>query len=164
VSTRGHIAFVGLLLWLPVGLGVSCNDDDVVWVRFNGNDSLEVQVTADEALGPPESTDLTSTTGAVLVGSASVDPGSAPVGTDHEVVVQIDDDYEETVGRVSVEVDAGARGIEEFDLRQDSADHGHWLLQVRSVGETGEERTDRFAFRLWVPDDSGDIIDTGNGR
>jgi len=154
---------MGLLLWLPLGLGVSCNNDEMTWVRFNGNDFLEVEVTAAEVLGPPVSTNLTSTTGAVLLGSASVDPGSAPTGTDHEVVVEIDDDYEETVGRVSVEVDAGARGTETFELRQDSADHGYWWLRVRSVGDLEEERTDRFSFRLWVPGDSGDI-DTGGDR
>jgi len=142
---------------------VSCNKNEVTWVRFNGNDFVEVQVTAAEEPGPAVSTDLTSTTGAVLLGSGSVDPGAAPVGTDHEVVVRIDDAYEETVGRVSVEVDAGPRGIEEFDLRQDSADHGYWWLRVRSVGDVGEERTDRFTFLLWVPDDAGEV-DTGGGR
>jgi len=157
------LASLGLLLWLPLGLGVSCNNDEVVWVRFNGNDFVEVEVTAAEELGPSVFTSLTSTTGAVLLGSASVDPGSAPVGTDHEIVVRIDDAYEETVGKVTVEANAGPRGTEEFDLRQDSADHGYWWLRVRSVGEVGEERTDRFSFQLWVPDDAGEV-DTGGGR
>lgn len=122
------------------------------WARFNSDDQVEVAVTAGTSLGDPVSVDLTSTTGSVLLGTASVNPGSGPVGTDHTVTVQIDDEWEDTVGRASVQTDAGDRGVEEHELQRDSADHGLWIRDLTSVGTEGEERTDVFTIQLWVSD------------
>ena len=51
--------------------------------------------------------------------------------------------------RVSVRTSSGERGEDEYDLVQDSAGDGFWLLQIESVGEEGEQRTDTFELRLW---------------
>ena len=125
-------------------------EEEVVWYRFNAeDDTLEVRVTTGEVDEEPVTIDLMSTTGAVVVGTASVTPSAAPAGTDHEVLVQVAEDYAEEVGRATVEADAGDRGIEDYELRQDSADHGSWVVTLASVGSEDEERTDRFTIGLW---------------
>lgn len=118
--------------------------------RFNAeDDAVEVQVTASDALGEAVSAPLRSTTGEVEVGSVTVTPGSGPVGTEHEIRVEVLDAYETEVDRVTAELDAGARGTETVTFRQDSADHGLWVVDVVSRGEEGEERTDTFTIGLW---------------
>lgn len=146
---------------LPALLGSLCQPDEE-WARFNADDRLEVQVTAPgTAPGEPVETELHSTTGGTLIGTAEIDPGSGPVGTDHDVWVRIGDAWEETVGRVSIEVDSGERGVESFELQRDSADHGLWNIELRSEGEEGETRTDTFLFQLWVPGEDTGAVDTG---
>jgi hypothetical protein len=130
--------------------------DDTSWARFNADDTVQVEVTASEDLGEAVSADLHSTTGARVVGSVVVDPGSGPVGTDHEVTVEVLDEWEDEVGRVTVRTDAGERGVEDHELWRDSADHGLWVRTLTSVGVEGEERTDTFSVRLWVEDENGD--------
>lgn len=125
-------------------------DEETVWVQFNAtDDQLEVEITAAEDLGEAVSTELSSTSSTVVVGSASVDPGSGPVGTDHLVEVDVDFEWEDIIDRVSVRTDSGERGVDEYDLKRDSADHGHWWIELTSVGEEGEERVDVLTFRLW---------------
>jgi hypothetical protein len=139
---------------------VGCPAGDVEWARFNGlDDVLEVQVTASGVPGPAIQRDLWSTTGAVDVGDATVSPGSGPVGTRHALVVDIGGSWETVVDRVSVVVDAGRRGTEEFDLERDSADPGYWRLELESAGDPGEVRTDRFTFRLWQVADGPLVTD-----
>jgi hypothetical protein len=142
----------------PSGLGavslvllVGCPPDESAWEAFNADgESVEVEVTASEELGAAVERELFSTTGAVLVGTATVDPSSGPVGTDHEVLIQVDDAFEADIARVTVETDAGERGLEEHELVQDSADHGSWWRSLTSAGDEGEERTDTFTFHLWT--------------
>jgi len=147
-----RIAVFGLLLvagckwpWAPASID---------WVRFNGDDQVDVEVTADPEPGDPVSIDLTSTTGAVVIGTATVDPGSGPVGTDHVVTVLVDEAYSGDVGRVVVSTDAGSRGVEDHTLQQDSADHGLWVRTLTSQGAEGEERTDTFTFELFTVGDA----------
>lgn len=149
-SPRALLTFGVLLGWAPVASIFSCNKQQVTWVRFNGDDTAQVQITASD-VGPPVTTDLTSTSGAIVVGQAEVDPGSGPVGTDHQVVVTVDNAYVDEVQRVSLEVDSGTRGVSDFELTQDSADKGYWFLDIQSVGDPGETRTDVFSFQLWTP-------------
>lgn len=106
--------------------------------------------------------DLHSTTGEVVIGSATVSPGGGPVGTTHDVVVVIADDYEEKVDRVSVRVDSGDRGEDEYDLERDSADEGYYKLSMVSVGDEGEVRDDTFTIKVWDEDDDSDG-DTAGG-
>jgi len=154
---------LGVLLgWAPFGSGLTCNKSTQVnWVRFNGDDTVDVRITAAD-VGDPVYADLTSTAGAVVVGQAEVDPGSGPVGTNHQVVLTVDPSYKDEVQRVSLEVDSGDRGISDFELTQDSADKGYWFLQLRSVGAQGETRTDVFSFQLWTPDTQVINPDTGS--
>ena len=148
------------VLILPFGGG--CKKDEVVATRFNAEgESVEVRVTADTALGEPVSLELMSSTGTVVVGTASVDPGSGPVGTDHQVLVIVDDAYEAEVDQVSVTTDAGDRGTEVHDLVQDSADHGFWTRTLTSFGTEGEERVDTFTFDLFATETTD--TDAGDG-
>ncbi len=123
----------------------------LVWVQFNGDeDVIDVPVTASDELGPAATIDLTSTTGEVIVGSATVDPSRGPVGSSHRITVHVLDSFSETVTKVEVEADAGDRGVQTLTLAQDSADAGVWVLDVTSQGVVGEQRTDSFAFLLWA--------------
>jgi hypothetical protein len=129
--------------------GFSCTQDKTVWVAFNADsDAVTVEVTASE-VGAAVATDLHSTTGASVVGSASVDPGSGPVGTTHRVEVHVDTDFVDRVGKVEVLADSGDRGSRTFSLLQDSADTGLWVVDVSSHGSSGEVRSDTFTFELY---------------
>ena len=140
-----------------VFLLAGCTPDESPWSAFNGEgESVEVAVTASDDLGDPVSVDLFSTTGAVPVGTGTVNPGSGPVGTDHDVTVIVEEAFEGEVLRVTVETDAGDRGVDEHELIQDSAEHGLWWRSLTSSGEEGEERTDTFMFHLWSPAEATD--------
>ena len=154
----GPFTIFGLVL--PAILGSVCPDPEITWVRFNADDTLEVEVTADETFGDPVSTQLVSTSGRTVVGLATVDPGAAPAGTDHDLWVEVERRYQGRVGRVSVEADAGDRGIDVFDLERDSADPALWWTTLRSQGLEGEERTDVFTIQLWVPEGVDVAVDT----
>lgn len=149
--SSGWIVAAGLAL-------AGCKEDETVWVRFNGDDAMQVAVTV-EPPGPPAIADLHSTTGSIVIGTATLDPGSGPPGTDHTLTLLVSDEYEDYVGRASVVVDAGPRGREEIELVQDSADHGLWWRVLTSVGGEGETRTDTFGFRLWSEEEAA-ITDT----
>lgn len=137
----------GLLLAL---LLMACKgDDEVEYTQFNvDDDEVVIRVGADEVLDPV-STVIRSTTGEVEIGSAVVSPGGGPIGTDHEVVIIVFDDYQDQVDRVSVRTLSPGRGEDEYDLIQDSADEGYYKLTITSAGEPDEKRDDTLTFRLW---------------
>lgn len=129
-------------------------------VRFNNeSDEIRVEVTTSSDTGDSVTADLMSTTGAIVVGVVTVEPGSGPVGTLHTVTIDIDDEYEDIVVRASLSIDAGVRGLDDFLLTRDSADDGLWRLELESSGVEGEERTDVFAVELFEVDD-GTSVDT----
>lgn len=135
---------------LGLALSACTSGTDTDWFLFNSeDDTMEIQVTASEELGEAVAIDLHSTTGAVIVGSATLTPGSGPVGTVHELVVEVGETWAEEVGLVSVSADAGERGTESFDLRQDSADHSLWVKSLQSSGTAGESRTDVLTVQLF---------------
>ena len=145
-----------LLLGVPLvilPLFGGCDDADVAsWVVFNAsNDSIDVIVGA-KKIGPSVEVDVHSTSGSVVVGGFSVDPGSAPFGAEHLVTVNVGDAWSEIVGRVTVTVDAGDLGSEEYTLRQDSANHGYWWVEVVSVDDGSASREDKFTATLWQDD------------
>lgn len=144
-------------------LGACKKGDELEYDRFNGNDYVDVEVTASEIL-PAVSTDLRSNTGAVLVGLATVDPGGAPIGTSGEVTLEVGDAWAEDVELVVLRVDSGERGEETFDMLQDSADHAYWFLRLESLGDEGEVRTDRFYFELYVPGSGNIGLDTDQSQ
>lgn len=124
-------------------------DEEIVWVQYNSEvDEVEIQVGSAEVLDPIQAP-LTSNTGSLEIGIATVTPGGGPIGTVHDVRVEISADYAPDVDRVSVRTDSGDRGTDEYDLIQDSAGDGFWLIQIQSVGEEGEQRTDTLRLRLW---------------
>lgn len=152
----GRLGLVGAALCTLL----ACAAGATTYDRFNSDDSVVVHVTASTGLGAPVSLDLVSTTGAVTVGTATVDPGSGPVGTDHTVTVDVLPAYAEEVTKVTIQTDAGARGVEDHDMVQDSAEHGRWWRVVTSMGDPGEERDDTFTFELFSTA-SGTDTDTG---
>lgn len=159
VAAKGTTALEALVraVWLVgfVSLGI-CSDDDAYYKPFNGDDdAVELAVGPSDDL-EPISVDLYSNTGSILVGVGTVTPGAAPVGTDHDVSVEVLEDFEETVERVTIEVEAGDRGTSEHVLRQDSADRGLWKVAITSRGEEGEIRTDRLRFVLWEAAEKND--------
>lgn len=144
-----------------------CKSDEIVWAGFNADDQtliVEVLPTGSPK-GEPISIELLSNLERTVVGEASVDPGSGPVGTLHWVTVDVFDEFEGIVGRASVEVDTEAiedldgdgevesRGEGEWDMRQDSADPGAFAIMLESLGRDDEQREDRFTIRLWQPED-----------
>lgn len=120
-------------------------------VRFNADDQVTIEVVAGAELGDDVTVDLHSTTGSVTVGTATVSPGSGPVGTVHTVTIRVAEEFVDSIASTGVITDAGERGVEEVSLVQDSADHGLWWREITSVGVEGEERTDTFTFALYTP-------------
>ena len=107
---------------------------------------------------------LHSSTGIVEVGSATLSPGGGPIGTTHNLTVIVSDEYEDLVSRVSVKIDSGDRGEEEFELVSDSADEGLHMLDIVSVGDEGELRDDILYIRLWHNDPNPTTADTGDSE
>jgi hypothetical protein len=132
---------------LPLLTAADCQDE-VEYERFNASDDALSVVIGAEALDA-ELVELHSTTGANRVGEAGIEPGGGPAGTIHLVSVHVDADYADRVDRVSIEMDSGDLGTRTFDLVQDSADEGLYLLEIQSVGDDGESRTDTLNVQLW---------------
>ena len=144
-----------------------CNKkEEVNYTQFNADDdTLEIDVGAVKT-EPARTILLYSTTREVTVGSAEVDPGGGPIGTEHEIVVIVEDAYENIVDRVSVRTESPERGEDEYDLEPDSADEGFYKTTLVSVGEPDEVRIDTLTFRLWDEDDDEDSggVDTGDKK
>ncbi|MFH1465967.1 MAG: hypothetical protein ABIO70_16390 [Pseudomonadota bacterium] len=141
--------------WVAIAaslLGVECSkDEEPNWVQFNRDgDTLQVEVGVAEELDAVRSV-LISEWG-VEIGEATVSPGGGPIGTLHRVLVVVGDDWENEVGRVTVRIDSGERGIDEYELTSDAADEGTWGIEIESQGSEGEQRTDTLTFRLWYDD------------
>ncbi|TNE89246.1 MAG: hypothetical protein EP330_12480 [Deltaproteobacteria bacterium] len=148
-------------VFLALALAGCTDGTDTDWFLFNSEeDVIEVQVTAGSETGDAVTIDLHSTTGAVVIGTAELTPGSGPVGTEHRLVVQVGDTWEEDVERVTVSADAGERGTETFLMNQDSADHGLWVLDLQSAGSEGEIRTDRLTVQLFQEQPVEEPVDT----
>lgn len=142
-------------------------DEEVTYEQFNApDDALSVEVGAASELDE-SSIELHSSTGAVVVGTATVDPGGGPSGTVHTVTVEVYDDYQHIVDRASVRTDSGDRGVDEYDMTGDSADEGYYVLELTSVAGDGETRTDTLTIRLWDvegdDDADGQTTDTAEG-
>jgi hypothetical protein len=136
---------------LPILLSfIACEqDEEITYSQFNAsNDSMSIYIGVEELL-PSSSIDLNSTTGLIIVGTAQVDYSGGPVNTTHTFTVNILDEYEDQVNRVSVLVDSGSRGDEEYEMIADSADEGLFQIELVSVGVPEEQREDIFTFRLW---------------
>ncbi len=146
-----------LLFPLIAALGLlACNKtEEIQYEQFNGSaDAVEVEVGVEELLDPRQA-DITSSTGEVVIGLVDVDPGGGPIGTNHDIVVIIDNEWQGEVDRVSIRtspVTADSKDDEsddEYDLERDSADEGYFKLTLESVGAEGELRTDTLTVRVW---------------
>ena len=141
----------GLVL---LALSACSEESEIIYDRFNATDEVfEVVVGATE-LGEVALLDLYSSTGAVMIGQASIDPDAGPSGTLHLIEVEILEDYVHQVDRVSVEIDSGARGVQVIDLYADSAAESVYRIEMESFSEEGEQRTDELEIQVW--DTSGD--------
>ena len=150
-SPRHASAAVAGVLGLGLLAATGCNkDNEIKYDQYNAdNDSLTIEVGIDELLDPVE-IGLMSSTGQVEVGLARVDPGGGPIGTNHDIVIEVYDAYQDVVDRASVRLKSPNRGSDEADLEQDSADEGVYLITLESVGDEGEQRVDTLTFRLWT--------------
>ena len=55
----------------------------------------------------------------------------------------------EDVQEVRIDIDSGERGTQQYTLTPDSAQPSLFVLDIESMGEEEEERTDTFLFSLW---------------
>ncbi|MCB9676823.1 MAG: hypothetical protein H6737_17035 [Alphaproteobacteria bacterium] len=122
----------------------------------NEGDTISIEVAPGD-LGDPLTVDLTSNTGAVVIGSATVDPGRGPVGTNHLLIVEVFDDWQERIELATITSD-GQRGSEEYTMRQDAADPGFFDLTLTSLGLADETRTDTWTITLWEPSDAPEVV------
>ena len=138
------------LLWVGLlGAAACAEDTEVAYDRFNATgEIIEVDVGAEE-LGEVASIELQSSTGAVTIGQASIDPDGGPSGTLHLLEVEIQEDYVHQVDKVSVEIDSGERGVQVIDLNADSAAESLYRIEIESFSEEGELRTDQFEIQVW---------------
>ena len=139
-----RLFWVGLL-----GITACAEDSELVYDRFNASgETLEVDVGAEE-LGEMSSIELQSSTGAVTIGQATIDPDAGPSGTLHMLEVEILEDYVHQVDKVSVEIDSGDRGVQAIDLIADSAAESLYRIEIESFSEEGELRTDDIEIQVW---------------
>ena len=142
-----------LLLGL-CALSACNNDEEVKYQQINAEDDALTVLVGEPELLDPVNTVVRSSTGEVEIGSAEVSPGGGPIGTDHEVVVIVFDDYQDLVDRVSIRTRSPGRGEDEYDLIQDSADEGYYKLTITSAGTDDEQREDTLTVRLWQAEET----------
>lgn len=124
-------------------------EEEFPYRPFNADDQLlTLCVGGGAGCEPVVELDLLSTNSSTEIGVATVDPGAGPVGTVHRFEVTILDEWIDPVALVQVRLD-GERGTQTWDLRQDSADHGNWVVEVESLGEPDESRQDDATILLW---------------
>lgn len=133
---------------------------------FNSDtDQFEVSIGIEEET-EVETLDLHSSTGQVIVGTATLSPGGGPIGTEHQLVIEVENTWETDVTQVILMIDSGDRGTKEYVLDRDSADAGYHQIDIQSVGEEGEVRTDLFTIQLYAEEESvtstSENNDTGN--
>lgn len=151
---------------LPALLLLSACEEgqELVWAQFNAaDDTMEVVVGSPEP-GEPVAIDIHSSTGRYVIGRATLTPGSGPVGTQHELLVQVGTQFDpaladgidsgeplvERVKRVSARIDSGPMGVQSWDLTRDTAMRGTWVLELLSLGDPeAGARTDTLTVFLW---------------
>lgn len=141
-------------------LGCGEEEDDGLSLFNAPDDIFEVYVGTAE-MGVDLTIDIHSSTGQVIVGTATISPDAGPIGTEHELVVIVEDTWEAQVERVRLTVDSGDRGIESFWMTRDSADPGYHTISIISVGDEDESRTDLFTIELMANDTVTSTSDTG---
>ncbi len=144
-----------------LAFGCGEEEDETLSLFNASDDTFEINVGTEE-VGTEKTIDLHSSTGQVIVGTATINPDAGPIGTEHELVIIVDDTWEAQVEKVRLTVDSGDRGIESFTMIRDSADPGYHTVSILSVGEEGETRTDIFTIELLANDNpTPSTTDTG---
>ena len=144
---------------------ISCSDEgEFSYLQFNSaDDQFTIDVGVQELL-PDKTISLYSSTGSIEVGTATISPGGGPFGTEHTIVVQVLDTYENKVSYASIRTITD-RGNETYTMNVDSADEGLYVLDLVSVGVESEIREDVFYISLYRREDideTSTISDTGN--
>lgn len=141
---------LGICAWV-VALVAGCTAEED-WSRFGKAAEVKVDVGLDEATAVAA---IGEVVGEVArdeaIAQVEVFPSGGPVGTVHALNVHVEEDFETTVQRVRVRVDAGSYGVDSFDLRQDPAFVGEWGMDLESLGVQGDRaRKDTFRITLWT--------------
>ena len=153
-NLRNAWLLLGAGLFLCTGCNLLPNSDELserfssfeVFAESSANAIVLIQAELNET---PEETDLSSSTGATLVGIGGISPSAGPIGTEHTLYVNVSEPYAEQIVRVEAWVQTDGRGDEFFALEQDSAEPGAWRLNMTSSGATGEERADEIHYTLY---------------
>lgn len=137
-----------MFVWIGLSL-FSCEETEEDPNQFNAQDeSLEILVGISDIQDDASKT-LYSTTGLVDIATATISPGGGPIGTYHQIQVLIFEEYMEEVQEVRIDIETGVRGTQQYTLTPDSAQPSLYVLELESVGNEEEERTDVFYFSLW---------------
>ena len=145
-------------LWL-----FACAGDEVPLVPFNAEEQ-DLTVLVQDDCTPEDaaavSLTLLSNVGQIEVGYAEIAPGCAPLGSDHELFIEVLDEYEDLVDEAQVTAipeaasDLDGDGEDEardratYTVPRDGADPGVFAISLRSLGAPGETREDRWRVTL----------------
>ena len=142
-------ALVALAGGLLGGLAGCSGDDELIWQSFNSDDDrLQIEIRPGESIGVATSS-LTSNTGLVDVGNVRVEPAVAPVGSSHFVSLVVDEEWAPRIDRATI-TSFGDRGEgDEYDMIGDTARDGVFELELISLGDPDEQRTDVWIVKLW---------------
>jgi hypothetical protein len=151
-----------LAVALFIGISGCGSDEGPAYNLFNCEDDFTLiyvgipEVWTDDACDGVDTIELRSSScelpgneNANLVGTADISPCGGPIGTQHQIVVRVNSLYKDQVDRVSVRLNSGERGEDEYDMNPDSADEGLYKLTLESVGSAGELRNDTIHIKLW---------------
>lgn len=147
---------------LFIGIAGCGGDEETEYQLFNCEDDFTLMyvgvpdVWTEEACDGVDSVQLRSSSCDIPanensndVGEANITPCGAPIGTEHQIVVKVNSLYKDQVDRVSVRINSGDRGEDEYEMERDSANEGLYKLTLESVGSEGELRNDTIHFKLW---------------
>ena len=127
------------------------------WSKFGRFAEVVVEVGVDETTESVTGEVVGEVANDEVIATVDVFPSGGPVGTVHALSVQVEEEFESTIQRVEVRVDAGKYGVDSFTLRQDPAFVGEWGLDLESLGVGGEKpREDTFRITLWTLEDTSD--------
>ena len=145
------LVFAALLL----GCG---EDDPISYSLFNCEEDAtfvhvgEAEVLTGDACDGGDLLQLRSSSCEVSVGQTSISPCGGPIGTEHEIVVNVNSTYSHEISKVTAVLESGQRGEDEYTLTPDSADEGLYKVTLISVGSEGEQRDDLLRIKLWKED------------
>ena len=86
------------------------------------------------------------------IGQVSIDRCGGPVGTEHQIVIRVNNLYIDNINRASVRISSDDHDDQVCMMTQDSAHRGLYKLTLTSEGTGDEVRNDTLQFRLWKSD------------